>query len=87
MSGDRHDPAELERSDPCEDPVGTDAVATGRALERAAERTLATADLDDRTAREIRTACQQLAADRANGENLDASIDRLRDLLARPGHS
>lgn len=59
-----------------------DPVATSRALERASERVLASATLDDHTADAIRTACEQLAADRTNGENLESSIRQLRDLLA-----
>ena len=60
-----------------------DPVATSRSLERAAARVLASVTLDDDTAGAIRTACEQLAADRTNGENLESSITRLRDLLAR----
>ena len=65
------------------EPVGSDPVATSRSLELAAERLLARAGVDDRRAREVRTACRQLAADRTNGEDLDDSIHRLRELLAR----
>lgn len=60
-----------------------DPIATSRALERRAARILASGVLDDRTAGDITTACDQLAADRTNGENLDGSIDRLRELIAR----
>jgi hypothetical protein len=60
-----------------------DPVATSRALERAAARVLSSATLDDRTADAIRTACEQLAADRTNGENLESSSRLLRDLLER----
>jgi len=76
------DPPELQGSDPCEEPVGTDAVATSRALARAAKRLLAADRLDDDEVGEIRVACEELAADRTNGENLDEPIQRVRDLLA-----
>jgi len=76
-------PAELDASDP--EPVGADIVAASRALERAAARILESAGLDRRSQLEIRSACEQLAADRTNGEALDGSMDRLRALVARYG--
>ena len=65
------------------DHAGDDPVATSRAVERAARRVLASEPLDDQDALDLKTACEQLAADRTNGENLDSSIRRLRVLLAR----
>lgn len=72
------DPAERRRES-AEDPV-----AASRAVERAAARLLTSNDLDEATRREIRVACEQLVADRTNGESLDGSTRRLRELLDRP---
>jgi hypothetical protein len=78
------DPAELEASGLREDPAaGSDPVAASRALERAAERLLARSDLDERQALDVRSACEQLVADRTNGEALDDSMSRLREVLAQ----
>jgi hypothetical protein len=63
--------------------VTSDPVALSRAIEREARTVLARGDLGDRLAGEIKAACRQLDADRANGEALDASIRGLQDLLAR----
>jgi Cdc6-like AAA superfamily ATPase len=83
---------EIAHPVPAEGPDGTeqreqfddhDPVAASRALERAAARMLTSGGLDARTAHDITTACEQLAADRTNGENLEGPINQLRELLER----
>ena len=76
-------PPEEDAMEPRDEFGHPDPIATSRALERLAAHVLASGGLDDRTAGEITASCDQLSADRTNGENLDGPIDRLRELIAR----
>ena len=70
---------------PDHDGAPQDAVATARAQADEADRLVRSGRLDDDAARELEIATSQLRADLTNGENPEASLDRIRRLIDRRG--
>lgn len=65
------------------DPGQQDPVGAARREEREADRVARSGRLDEDTLRELEIAVEQLRADLTNGENPEASVGRIRRLVAR----